>query len=144
MINMRTRMFDSTTIINAVASIENTTGRTSDPFNLEDVGRDSFVLQLAVTPTGTDDDLVWELRPNTFGATTFLTTPLQIAEGGTTSGPTMIPLSGTIANPGVGGATYQMEFSNVHADIIQLYVASGGATDTYTVTAKCRTIEYGP
>lgn len=138
------RMFEAVTIIDTVAAIENTTGRTSDGIALGSLGRDSFVLELAVTPNETTDDLLWELRPSLFGAGTFLTTPLQIMENGGTSGPAVIPLIGTISNPGTDGATYQFEFSNIHADTMQLWVASSETNSTYTVTAKYRTLKYGP
>jgi len=137
-------MFDPVTIINAVAAIENTTGRTSDAIELASQGRDSFVLELAATPNETTDDLLWELRPTLFGASTFLTTPLQLVVNGTTDGPVMVPLLGTIDNPGTDGATYQFEFSNLHANAFQLWVASSETNSTYTVTAKIRTLKYGP
>lgn len=137
------RMYNATTIINAVGSIA-TTGRTSDPIALASQGRDSFVLQLAATPDETTDNLTWELRPLTFGGTTYLTTPIRIVENGTTSGPTVIPLTGSLTNPGTDGATYQFEFSGIHADSLQLWVGAADTNSAYTVTAKYRTLKYGP
>ena len=138
-----TRFNDSTTIIDGVAAIENTTGHTSSAISLCEAGRDSFVLQLSVTPSGTDDGFVWELRPSTFGAATFLTTPLELTKNGTTSGPVMIPLSGAMDNVGTDGATYQWEFRDIYADKMTLFIAADDTTDTYTVTAKYRTLKFG-
>ena len=137
------RMFSPVTIIDAVAAIENTTGRTSDAIQLASLGRDSFILELDITPNETTDALLWELRPLTFGAGTYSTIPLRRMEGGTAAGPTIIPLTGSIANVGTDGEVHQYQFSGVHADSLQLWVASSETNSTYTITAKYRTIKYG-
>lgn len=138
------RLSGSTTIINNVSSIENTTGRTATGFALGSAGCDAFMLELTMLASGTDDGLTWELRPNSWGAATYATQPLKLLElGAHTSVPSVVPLSGTIANISGAAETHQYVFSGVPADSVQLYVASGGATDTWTVTAKVRTLKYG-